>query len=217
MIDWTDIDSVLLDMDGTLLDLRFDTHFWLEHVPLRYGEARGLSLEDARAELLPRIRRLEGTLQWYCLDHWSRELGLDIAALKGEVAHLIATRPQARAFLRACRRAGKRPVLVTNAHRRSLELKLERTGLGPALDAVVCAHDLGVPKEQPAFWGRLQRREPFEPGRTLLIDDNLAVLRAARRFGIAHLLTIRRPDSRAPARPPAGEFPALESFAEIMP
>ncbi|MGD8938682.1 MAG: haloacid dehalogenase, partial [Gammaproteobacteria bacterium] len=38
MIDWTQIDTVLLDMDGTLLDLHFDNHFWREHVPLRYGE-----------------------------------------------------------------------------------------------------------------------------------------------------------------------------------
>ena len=38
-LDWTSIDTVLLDMDGTLLDLRFDNWFWQEHVPdaLREG------------------------------------------------------------------------------------------------------------------------------------------------------------------------------------
>ncbi|HBT55971.1 MAG TPA: haloacid dehalogenase, partial [Pseudomonas sp.] len=33
MLNWNAIDTVLLDMDGTLLDLHFDNHFWLEHMP----------------------------------------------------------------------------------------------------------------------------------------------------------------------------------------
>ena len=37
MLDWQDIHTVLLDMDGTLLDLHFDNHFWLEHLPKRYA------------------------------------------------------------------------------------------------------------------------------------------------------------------------------------
>ena len=40
---WSDIDTVLLDMDGTLLDLHFDNHFWLEHLPQRYAELHGVS------------------------------------------------------------------------------------------------------------------------------------------------------------------------------
>ncbi|MCP4043692.1 MAG: haloacid dehalogenase, partial [Gammaproteobacteria bacterium] len=35
VINWNSIHTVLLDMDGTLLDLHFDNQFWLEHVPLR--------------------------------------------------------------------------------------------------------------------------------------------------------------------------------------
>ena len=27
-VDWTEVDHVLLDMDGTLLDLAFDNDFW---------------------------------------------------------------------------------------------------------------------------------------------------------------------------------------------
>ena len=38
-----DIDTVLLDMDGTLLDLHYDNHFWLEHLPQRYAELHGIS------------------------------------------------------------------------------------------------------------------------------------------------------------------------------
>ena len=79
---WAQIQTVLLDLDGTLLDLAFDNHFWRTHVPQAWGGARSLSLEQARAELGPRFRAREGTLQWYCIDYWSRELELDIAELK---------------------------------------------------------------------------------------------------------------------------------------
>jgi len=216
MVRWQGIRWVLLDMDGTLLDLHFDTHFWFEHLPQRYAERHGMGLDAAKAELYPRLRRVEGTMAWYCLDYWSRELGLDVAALKHEVQHLIAVRPHVHAFLEAARGHGRRVLLVTNAHRASLSLKLERTGLAASFHAVVCAHDLGLPKEDPRFWERLRGCEPFDPARTVLVDDNPAVLHSARRHGVAHLVAVRRPDSRGPRRA-GGEFPAIESFLDIMP
>ncbi len=215
MPDWSRIDTVLLDMDGTLLDLHFDNHFWREHVPLRFAERHGLGLDEAKAELYPRFRRVEGTMAWYCVDHWTQELGLDIAALKEEVAHRIAVLPRAREALDTLRRRGKRLVLVTNAHGKSLALKMRRTGLAGHLDAVVCAHDLGHPKEADAFWERLRTREPHDPAATLLVDDSLPVLRAAARNGVAHLVAVRRPDTRAPART-IDEFPAVDTFADLV-
>jgi putative hydrolase of the HAD superfamily len=213
---WDRIATVLLDMDGTLLDLRYDNHFWLEHVPRRYAEARGLPLAAARAELLERYRRAEGTLDWYCVDYWSRELGLDIPLLKEEVDHLIAVHPHVIGFLEAVRVPPRRSLLVTNAHGASIGIKFRRTPLAAHFDRVVSAHDLGVPKEDPDFWRRLAAVEPFDPARTLLVDDSLAVLRSARAFGVARLLAVRRPDSGQPERAEA-EFPAIDDFRQIMP
>jgi len=102
---WEAIDTVLLDMDGTLLDLHFDNHFWLEHLPQRYAEHHGISRAQADAELLPLFREHAGQLNWYCTDFWSRELNLSIRELKREVAHLIALRPDADSFLAAVRAA----------------------------------------------------------------------------------------------------------------
>ncbi|MFA7094960.1 MAG: GMP/IMP nucleotidase [Gammaproteobacteria bacterium] len=216
MIDWKNIQSVLLDMDGTLLDLHFDNHFWLEHVPLRYAEQHGLDTEAAKAELYARFHSMEGTMEWYCVDYWSRELGLDIALLKAEVEHLIAVHPHVPDFLAAARGAGKRVVLVTNAHMKSLTLKMERTRLAGHFDAVICAHEFGRPKEDPRFWQRLQECEPFDPRHTLLVDDSLAVLRSARQYGIQHLFAVAQPDTRGARRDVTG-FPAINNFLEIMP
>jgi putative hydrolase of the HAD superfamily len=154
MLNWNQIDTVLLDMDGTLLDLHFDNHFWLEHVPLRYAEKHGLSREAAQDALTPRYSKVAGTMDWYCVDYWSRELELDIARLKEEVEHLIAVHPHVVDFL-ALVRQSRRTVLVTNAHHKSLALKMRKTRLDGYFDAVICAHDIGVPKEHPEFWGKL--------------------------------------------------------------
>lgn len=215
-IDWNAVDTVFLDMDGTLLDLNFDNHFWREHVPARYAERLGLTLAQAKADLLPRYARIEGTLEWYCVDHWSRELGLDIALLKQEVDHLIAIHPHVMDFLETLATLGKRRVLVTNAHQKAIALKLERTQLGGHLEGIICAHDLGTPKEAPGFWAQVHAVEPFDLERTLFVDDSATVLHAAREYGFRWLLMVLKPDSMAPARA-AGAFPAIRDFADLLP
>jgi putative hydrolase of the HAD superfamily len=214
--DWSRIETVLLDMDGTLLDLHFDNHFWLEHVPLRYAERHGMEPAEAIAELMPRFRAAEGTLQWYCLDHWSRELDLDIVALKREVAHLIRVLPQVETFLGRVRRAGKRLVLVTNAHFDALALKMEHTGLEMYFDRIVSSHSFGTPKETPGFWHSLQQIEVFDGATTLFADDSLPVLRAARDYGVRHLVAMRQPDTKRPARE-IEEFVSVQNLAELLP
>ncbi|XEG73071.1 GMP/IMP nucleotidase [Pseudomonas sp. abacavir_1] len=214
-LDWAGIDSVLLDMDGTLLDLHFDNHFWLEHLPQRYAEHHGISREQADAELLPLFRDNAGQLNWYCLDFWSRELKLSVRDLKREVAHLIALRPDADTFLAALRRAGKRVALITNAHRDSLSLKLERVELAPWFDRLISSHDYGFPKEDQQFWQALHADFGFEPARSLFIDDSLPILRSARAFGVGHLLAVRQPDSRQGAKDTA-EFAAVEDYRTLI-
>jgi HAD superfamily hydrolase (TIGR01509 family) len=216
MIAWDRVQTVLLDMDGTLLDLHYDNHFWQEHVPQRYAEQHGLALATARRELDARYRAVEGTLRWYSVDYWTRELDLDIALLKREIDHLIQIHPHVGDFLRAVRTLGKRLVLVTNAHGKALALKFERTGLDVHFDAVVCAHDFGKPKEDIGFWDGLQRVEPFAPPATVLIDDSLPVLRTARSYGVAQLVAVKRPDSRR-AEKDMAEFPAVTDLGELVP
>lgn len=216
MLDWQAIDTVLLDMDGTLLDLHFDSHFWLDLVPERYAQKKGMALESARQWLHERIRQEQGSLSWYCLDYWTEQLDLPIAQMKREIMDRIGFRPGARAFLQALRRSGRRTVIATNAHHDSLALKVEVTGIDQMVDLVICSHDFGYPKESQAFWQALQEVEPFNPARTLLVDDSQSVLASARRYGIAHLLTITRPDLQQPPRE-ITDFEATNDFSEVIP
>jgi len=213
--DWSKINTVFLDLDGTLLDLHFDNHFWLEHVPLRYAEHHGLDHGEARAILDKKYAAVMGSLSWYCIDYWSRELQLDIAELKREMAHKIAVRPLVEDFLQYVHMHGKRVVLVTNAHSASVAIKMEKTGLRPHFDRIITSHELGLAKEEAAFWPALQKIEPFDPQRTLFIDDNFHVLDSARNYGIAHLLAIKKPDSQGPDKEHP-EYRLIESYEQIM-
>ncbi|WP_416885489.1 HAD family hydrolase, partial [Marinospirillum sp.] len=179
MIDWQSIETVLLDMDGTLLDLHFDSHFWLEHLPLRYAELHQLDAASAKAELIPQIMAEKGQLNWYSLDYWSERLGVDIVALKKEIQHLIGFRADALDFLQWLHQAHPRVILATNADRKSLALKLALTGLDAYVEQIVSSADCGIPKEEQGYWEALQQVVPFDPQTTLLIDDNEDVLASA--------------------------------------
>ncbi len=216
LLDWNNIDTVLLDMDGTLLDLYFDNHFWLEHLPLRYAERHGMSAEQARIHLIDVFAAQRGTLNWYCVDYWSRQLQLDIGELKREIRHLIAIRPHVDDFLQRLHNSPRQVWLVTNAHRKSLDIKMTHTRIERWFDRILCSHDFAQPKESAEFWQRLRAEHPFEPARTLFIDDSAAVLHAAQQFGIRYLLTLLQPDSRQMRREHT-EFPGILHFDEIMP
>ena len=216
MLDWNNISTVLLDMDGTLLDLHFDNYFWQHHVPLRYAEKNQLHIDDARNILVPKFKSAEGSMNWYCVDYWSDQLDLDIAQLKAEVDHLIAVHPHVVEFLDATKAAGKHVALVTNAHQKSLMLKMDRTALTHHFDDIICAHDFGLPKEDPEFWTKLNQRLAFDKNKTLLVDDTLSVLRSAQQYGIKHLLAVLNPDSQAPQRD-TEEFQAIKDFRDITP
>jgi len=215
-IDWDQLDTVLLDMDGTLLDRHFDDHFWLEHVPMRWAQKHGGTVAAAKEQLYRMFRSQECTLNWTDLDYWSSQLGLDIPVLKEEVHHLIAVHPFVIEFLLFLRQHGKLIFLVTNAHGKTLDLKMRRTSIGPYFDGIVSAHDLGLPKEEPAFWGKLQERISFVPERTMLGEDSETNLETARMFGIRYLIHVGRFSSQA--KPAVSDrFATIRYFSELLP
>ena len=216
LIDWGAISTVLLDMDGTLLDLYFDNYFWHKHVPLRFSEKHSIEYNDAKQQLLARYASKAGSLDWYCVDYWAQDLELDISALKREVSKHIQIFPNVEKFLKKLKQHNKRISLVTNAHPKSIEVKMDHLDLESYFDKIISSHDYGHAKEQQAFWHSLMQAEPFNPEKTLFIDDNLSVLLSAESYGIKHLLSIKQPDSTKPQQDTM-HFYGLSDFNEIMP
>jgi len=216
LINWNDIDTVLLDMDGTLLDRHFDDHFWLEHVPKRYAAIHQTTLDEAKELLYALFRSQENTLNWTDLDYWTERLGLDIPCLKREVDHLIAVHPFVVEFLLFLKRHGKGVYLVTNAHSKTLELKMGKTRLGPYFDGIVSAHDLGLPKEDADFWGKLRERIPYTPAHTLLGEDSETNLATAAGYGIKYLIYVSRFSSTVTPQP-SRHYASLHYFNQLIP
>jgi len=214
-MNWDTITTVLLDMDGTLLDRAFDDHFYLEALPERYAAVNRLSVEAARERLFSLYRAVEGELDWTDLDYWTRTLGLDVPAIKNSLRHRIAPHPDSLVFL-GFLRARKMPVhLVTNAHPKTLALKMAQTGLDKHLDRLVTAFDVGCLKSRAAYWVKSEAILGFDPAATLYVDDDEAALVAAERHGIKHLYHRAKSSSAAP-RQASEKYHSIETFHVLM-
>ncbi len=215
MRDWQKFDTILLDMDGTILDLAYDNYFWRELVPRSLARKRNADPAEVRAELFAHFARMQGSLEWYCLDYWTDALSLDLRALKNASSHRVRYLPGAVDFLRILQATGKPVALVTNAHAHALEIKKGVAGLGRWIDTFVSSHEFGAPKESPVFWQGVRQRLGFDPARTLFIDDSEPVLDAAANSGIGGVLAITRPDSRRPARV-VERHAAVEALGQLV-
>ena len=213
---WNEIETVLLDMDGTLLDLHYDNQFWLHHLPRKLAEKDNISLEQAEKFLMGEYQRVMGTLHWYCLDWWAEKLDMDIVQAKREIDHLISMRPDTIPFLDALRDTGREVYLVTNAHPDSLSLKIEKTALDTHIKVLYSTHQFGVTKESLSLWQQLQEEIKFDKQKTLFVDDSLPILAKAGEFGIKHLLAVANPDSQKPVRE-IDEYPSVIDYRDITP
>ncbi len=208
-------DTLMLDMDGTILDLAYDNYMWMTHVPERWAEQNGMSLDEARKYLFKKFGAAQGDLRWYCLDHWSEHLGLDVAQLHRDNHHLIDYLPGAREFLQVVCESNIRVLLVTNSHQATLDLKDEVTGLTEYFDGVHTSHKIGYAKERQEFWQILREETDFDPATTMFVDDNPEVLGSAATYGVRHPVAITRPDSSAPARDDI-DFVSIEGVSDLL-
>jgi putative hydrolase of the HAD superfamily len=212
---WREIDAVFLDMDGTLLDKYYDDYFWEHYVPQIYGEKHKLHHPEARQQLLGIYRSVENTLQWTDLDYWSERLGLDIVSLKREISHLVNIHPHVIDFLAYMQSIGKKVYLITNAHPKALQVKMDKVKIEKWFERLVCSQEVGAAKEQPEFWQKLQTILPYDKETILFADDTEKVLRCAAGYGIRHLIHIAQPSSRLDPRH-SPNFPSILSFRELL-
>ncbi len=212
---WDAIDTVFLDMDGTLLDKYYDDYFWEQYVPEVYAEKNQLDVVDAGKLLLSTYQSVANTLQWTNLDYWSDRLGLDMVALKRDISHLIRSHPHVIEYFEHMDKLGKTLYLITNAHPKSLEVKMEQVKLDGWFERVVCSVEVGAAKEQPEFWPRLQQLLPYDKERTLFADDTEKVLHSAAEFGIRHLVHIAKPSSRLPVQF-SPRYQSIVNFQELI-
>jgi len=199
-IDWRSIDDVLLDMDGTLLDLHYDATFWLNNVHSIVANLTGEPEYVIQERFHRELKKHEGTLAWYCTDYWADFFGIDLIEAKQQLAHLIRFRPHAEQFLNVLNSLPLRTLIATNAHPDVIQLKLNVVPLEDMVDGIVSSHQYGVAKEHPDFWRALFDEYAINPDRALFMDDSSKVLDAADRAGVREVVEIRHPNLSEPPR-----------------
>ena len=202
-------------MDGTLLDKYFDDYFWGHLLPERYAAKHHMTFGRAREELMKQYHAHEGTLSWTDLDFWSQKLHLDVPALKEQIQHLIEVHPYVEDFLQMVKKQGKRLHLVTNAHYKSIDLKLKKTRIGKYFDTVLSSFDVGYPKENASFWKEAETILGFDRDKTLFIDDSEEILKTARRHGIKYIVYKAKASSRIEPQG-SNEFFYIVDFRELI-
>lgn len=212
---WDELEAILLDMDGTLLDLAFDNDFWLRQVPRLYAEKLGIDPEVAQQQLFDLYHEYKGTLQWYCTDFWSDQLGIDIIKHKYDFAHNIALRPGTVEFLNKAKAHNKRLILVTNAHPDTLEVKMDRVLIAKYFDDIFSSHQFSRPKESPEFWERLQQEINVSLNKCLFVDDSEEILTVAQQSGVKLVLSVSQPDLSLPIKD-GMKFPNINQLNEII-
>lgn len=214
-VDWSQIDDVLLDMDGTLLDRHFDNFFFEEELPRRYAALHRLSFEESRKRLMAMYRSVEGELAWTDLNYWTRRVGIDVVAMHKELDHMIGFLPGAEEFLRHLQQLGKRVTIITNAHSTGVSVKISKTGLDRYVDRIVDAFEVGYLKMRPEYWPNCQRLLGFDPKRSLFMDDDDGCLTAAKAFGVAHLVHSAKSSSQLPPAP-LPQFFSVTGFTPLL-
>lgn len=215
LFSWKHIDRIFLDLDGTLLDKYFDDYFWEHYVPEAYAAKHRVQPEECRDFLLATFRSIESTLEWTDLDYWSSRLDLDLEALKKEIVHLVNIHPHVMDFFSHAYGMNKPIYLITNAHPKTLGVKLGKVQIEDAFKRIICSQDVGMAKEQVEFWEKLQQLQSFDKEKTLFVDDTERVLDAAHSYGIKHLVHIAKPSSMLPSNFSA-KFPSVESFKALL-
>lgn len=224
-LDWQKINAVLLDMDGTLLDLHFDNYFWQDFLPELLAEKNNESIEQAKTHLFSLQDEVKGTLDWYCLDYWSTKLQVDIKSLKREILHKISFRPNALEFLEYLKdlqgeKEQKKTtplkiIMATNAHPDAIEIKMMKAEMSHYFDSICSSHEIGYAKEDQRFWALLMDKYQLLSSNCLFIDDSLSVLKSAEQFGIGYLLAIDKPDSQR-QKINAAPFTAISNFEQLI-
>lgn len=214
---WNYIDCVLLDMDGTIFGKYFDDYFWGQLVPQQYGLLHNMTTEEAKGYLYPRYEGLEGTLEWTNLDFWSNELGLDIPGLTEQICHMLEINPYVVEFLELLKQSSKKVALATNAHHKTIDIKMGKTNLSKYFDCTLTSSQIGFPKEKIEFWEGAQDIFDFDKNKTLFIDDVVDNVQKAKEYGIKYLAVKTDSKSVRPDKSSLQGLVSIESFGELMP
>tara|TARA_B100001564_G_scaffold347458_1_gene348231 strand:- start:380 stop:1030 length:651 start_codon:yes stop_codon:yes gene_type:complete len=189
---FTDCKYYLIDLDGVILDTSYDNYFWQEYIPRVYAKKNNISEKDGINYTHTLFRYKKKTKDWYDVDYWSNILDINIIQEKSrkENMSLIKIKEGAESALSKLKEDGKELFLVTNAHRKTLNVKLSKYDLSKYFNDLVCSHELGYVKEDIQLWHLLRNKLNIDYKKTVLVEDTFDNIQSAFHAGINNLIYI---------------------------
>ena len=181
-----DIECLLVDMDGVILDNAYDNDFWQNQIPEVIADSKGIAFDDAKRLAIQIFNYKKNTKDWYDVDYWSNMLNIDIEAQKRSEKSFsrISLYDGVIDTLSVLKNKTKM-ILITNAHRKTLNIKLEKYNLTPYFDEMVCAHELNYVKEDIQLWYMLRSKYRLDYEKTLLVEDTINNINVGLSAGIS--------------------------------
>ena len=182
----------LIDLDGVILDTSYDNYFWQKHIPRVYAQKKAIDEKDAVNVTHSLFNYKKKTKEWYDIVYWSNLLDIDIVheKKKSENMSLIKLQKGSLNILERLRELNKKLFLVTNAHRKTLEIKLSKFDLSIYFDEIICSHELGYIKEDIKFWHILRNKLQVDYNDSVLIEDTFDNIRSAHHAGVGSFIYI---------------------------
>ena len=181
-----DIECLLIDMDGVILDNAYDNDFWQNQIPEVIADNKGIAFDDAKRLAIQIFNYKKNTKDWYDVDYWSNMLDIDIEAQKRSEKSFsrISLYDGVIDTLSVLKNKTK-TILITNAHRKTLNIKLEKYNLTSYFDEMVCAHELNYVKEDIQLWYMLRSKYRLDYEKTLLVEDTINNINVGLSAGIS--------------------------------
>ena len=181
-----DIECLLIDMDGVILDNAYDNDFWQNQIPEVIADSKGIAFDDAKRLAIQIFNYKKNTKDWYDVDYWSNMLDIDIEAQKRSEKSFsrISLYDGVIDTLSVLKNKTK-TILITNAHRKTLNIKLEKYNLTSYFDEMVCAHELNYVKEDIQLWYMLRSKYKLDYEKTLLVEDTINNINVGLSAGIS--------------------------------
>ena len=210
------IEAVIFDLDGVIVD----SEIWWDEVRRDFARAHGRpwTVDDRHAVMGANSRQWSITMR----DRLRLDLAPEVierAIVDGVVARYHAEGPPSiDGAVGAVRRiAGRWPAaLASSSHREVIDATLASTGLTDAFRAIVSSDEVGHGKPAPDVFLEAARRLAAEPAATLVVEDSLNGLKAARAAGMTAVLV---PNHSVPPATGAADLAdvVLERLADLDP